>query len=758
MLRPRPDPVRSWSHRARPIACAIAQAKPGRALIAQGDELENILPCFTYKTRPRMTMRARSLAVLVNLCLFVCADLHAQKQANVWHFGVGRSIDFSSGTPVSVPGGQMNTYEGCASYSDRCGNLLFYTNGGGLQDPIFGDESGRIWTSANTVMYDMNYIQGGGNSAAQSSVIVEAPGQDSVYYLFTMEDFEGSNSGNGLSYFTIDMGLNGGLGGVVEADQLVYASSLEGLCAVRHANKRDFWIIIYDEGVGLRVYGLDPSGISFSSSYDGPPGAFIIAGYTIKATPDGAHIMVSFQDSAAYSTDKYLLDFDNSTGQISDPILIDPTLPNGDFLYYEFSHNSRYLYTLQYDSITPFPLSSSVIQYDLQASDINASAANLGSYSINGYFSNLQLGPDGNIYFIGNATDSDLFNSPLFLCRIECPNTAAPSVQLDVLDIYSNNSFFIGLPNFPAWLFESSGDQYVSLGPDTLRICEGCGPLDLDALNPGATYLWSTGATTRSITVSAPGTYSVTVTGSCGSGTDQIVVLPCCTFPDTTILVSQCDPYTAPWGTTYTESGTYTDTITTIYGCDSIVTVQLTIASDPQLGITVDGLDAPGTFCVFTDDPVQLNASGAVTYSWSPASGLSCTDCPAPLASPAQSTLYTVTGPGPSGCPGTAQIQLIICDSIYGLCEVQVPNVFTPNSDGNNDVFSPLIDCTLKNYEFSVFDRWGDLLFKTSRQDEKWNGKYKGVGCPDGVYFYVVNYQVPTFPMGSKHGSLTLLR
>jgi hypothetical protein len=106
----------------------------------------------------------------------------AQKQANIWHFGDGRAIDFSSGVPVPLSGSQMNAFEGCASYSDRCGNFLFYTNGGGLTSSVFGTESGRIWNANNAVMLDMQFTQGGGNSAAQSSVIFEAPGQDSVYY------------------------------------------------------------------------------------------------------------------------------------------------------------------------------------------------------------------------------------------------------------------------------------------------------------------------------------------------------------------------------------------------------------------------------------------------------------------------------------------------------------------------------------------------------------------------------------------------
>ncbi|MFN5210224.1 MAG: hypothetical protein ACK5D8_12140, partial [Bacteroidota bacterium] len=458
--------------------------------------------------------------------LLFSSSLLAQKQANVWHFGDGRSIDFSSGVPVALTGSQMNTYEGCASYSDRCGNFLFYTNGGGLASPIYGTESGRIWNANNAVMLDMQFTQGGGNSAAQSSVIFEAPGQDSVYYLFTMEDYEARNNsvGNGLSYFTIDMGLNGGLGAVVSSNQMIYSSTIEGLCAVRHANKRDYWIIIYQDGQGLGVYKVDSTGVSFNGSFTGTATQTIEAPNIIKASPDGSHIVAAFDNVTAGGNDQFLIDFNNTTGQLSNPVLISPTLGSAFFISSEFAHNNRYLYTLQWDSVTPYPLNQSIIQYDLQAANISASAVNVGSYSQYGYFNNLQIAPDGNIYFVSVLNDT-LGNIASSLGRIECPGGANPSVQLNVFNF--PNSIFLGLPNFPAWLFESTGNQHVSLGPDTIKICEACGILELDALNPGSSYLWSTGATTQTITVTTPGTYSVTVTGPCGIGVDSVVVKEC---------------------------------------------------------------------------------------------------------------------------------------------------------------------------------------------------------------------------------------
>jgi len=118
--------------------------------------------------------RSSSLLFLSMLFfLLVQTSVYAQRQASVWHFGLGRCLDFNSGAPVNVTGSQMWTIEGCASYCDEFGNLLFYTNGGG-DEPQFPNDEGHIWNRNNAVMYDMQGLEGGGFSAKQSSVIVEA--------------------------------------------------------------------------------------------------------------------------------------------------------------------------------------------------------------------------------------------------------------------------------------------------------------------------------------------------------------------------------------------------------------------------------------------------------------------------------------------------------------------------------------------------------------------------------------------------------
>jgi len=216
---------------------------------------------------------------------------------------------------------------------DKYGNLLFYTNGGGREPAFSGQDAGKIWNRNNVVMYDMLGTEGGGFSAAQSAVIFEASGQDSVYYIFTMDEIEftiGASPviqasqpfGRGLSYFTVDMRLNSGLGAVVLANQPVYLPSAEGVCAVRHANKRDYWVIINQDSTGLGVYSVTPSGVALSNIYVG------IAADVIKASPNGSKVFAGTT----------LLNFNNSTGMLSNPV----SLSNASSSKSEFSPNSRF--------------------------------------------------------------------------------------------------------------------------------------------------------------------------------------------------------------------------------------------------------------------------------------------------------------------------------------------------------------------------------------------------------------------------------
>lgn len=87
------------------------------------------------------------------------------------------------------------------------------------------------------------------------------------------------------------------------------------------------------------------------------------------------------------------------------------------------------------------------------------------------------------------------------------------------------------------------------------------------------------------------------------------------------------------------------------------------------------------------------------------------------------------------GCIDTAYTSVYIIPETT----LYVPNAFTPNTDGKNDVFKPIVRDVLR-YEFLIFDRWGQLVFKTENTEAGWNGKRNGKPCPIDVYIYQINY------------------
>jgi len=454
----------------------------------------------------------------------------SQKEANVWHFGEGYCLDFNSGVPVQSPS-QMFTVEGCTSYCDENGNLLFYSNGGG-RVPASGQDGGKIWNKNNQVMYDMQGTEGGGWSAAQSSVIVPAPGESNVFYLFTVEEQEhyvdatpavlaAEPNGRGFRYFKIDMSLNGGLGAVVEADVPVYDYSFEGICAVRHANGSDYWILINQDTSGIGVYSVTPNGVQLAGVYPAPTST---SGGIIKSSP---FPFIPGQTCCnKVMTPAGLFDFDLSTGQLN----FETDFGGNVTSSFEFSPNGYYLYATIFDPVT---FNSQLLQYNiLQASQTGqtlVSTAQVVAANFEGVY--MQLAPDGKIYFTEPAFDPITGDFTTFLGTVNCPNTSNPSVSIDVFSYPCDliNSFgFYTLPNFPSCIFYNSYEAQIQFGADTVFLCSGDSLL-LNA-GQGSSWQWGGDASTNSgqfYTVTSPGIYSATVSGPCGLGSDQIVVLLC---------------------------------------------------------------------------------------------------------------------------------------------------------------------------------------------------------------------------------------
>lgn len=95
----------------------------------------------------------------------------------------------------------------------------------------------------------------------------------------------------------------------------------------------------------------------------------------------------------------------------------------------------------------------------------------------------------------------------------------------------------------------------------------------------------------------------------------------------------------------------------------------------------------------------------------------------------------------------------------FCMCELYVPNVFSPNSDGANDFFLPASNCVIEDYTFSIYNRWGQLLFQTTNPSEGWNGQTKSEPVAHDTYIYTIEYRFAEFPEPvMKYGSVAVIR
>ena len=129
-----------------------------------------------------------------------------------------------------------------------------------------------------------------------------------------------------------------------------------------------------------------------------------------------------------------------------------------------------------------------------------------------------------------------------------------------------------------------------------------------------------------------------------------------------------------------------------------------------------------------------LHQQGVVAYNWQPNYNITDITTKNPAVSPLINTEYLLTVTDTSGCTSSASFNVKVFDAFF------MPNAFTPNADGRNDVFRipPGMISNLKN--FSIYNRWGQLVFSTSNILQGWYGKFNGVLADSGTYVWSITY------------------
>ncbi|RYY58031.1 MAG: T9SS type B sorting domain-containing protein [Chitinophagaceae bacterium] len=264
-------------------------------------------------------------------------------------------------------------------------------------------------------------------------------------------------------------------------------------------------------------------------------------------------------------------------------------------------------------------------------------------------------------------------------------------------------------------------------------------------------------------------------------------------------------------GANRTSSGIYRDTLATWLGCDSILVYNLTVHPlpkpdlGPDRGVCIGSalLLNPGSFTGYTwfnaattptyatgslgtywvevmdnngcrnsdtmrltkifglpknflppmdsmckGNIIQLGVKGFNSYNWS-------TGATTESINVTETGTYFLTVIDRNGCTGKDSSEAYFFTNCL---EIQVPDAFSPNSDGMNEIFTPMVPAPLKDYQLQVFNRWGQKLFDTRDRHRGWDGRVASVPQAAGVYVYLITYKDVTGKPLKKSGTILLVR
>ena len=482
---------------------------------------------------------------LLLLTISFSFTIYAQYEAAHWFFGDHAGLDFSGGSnPVPEPGSQIVTEEGCSSISTPCGDLVLYTDGE------------TVWNANHQVMVNGTGLLGD-YSSTQSGIVIPKPFDDTVYYIFTVDDAYNDPSTSGMCYSKVDMTLGGGLGGVDTNEKnvnLVQHAS-EKVTAVASDDGSYIWVITFapvssstTAPYANSIYGNYNTFYAFKVTNAGVNPVAVVstvnvsvstgAGY-MKVSPDGSKLAIANMNDG----NAYIMDFDITTGVVSNPQLLHNNFSANEPYGLEFSPDSSKLYISNRND--------RLVQYDIN----NNNSALLISSQPN-FRSALQLGIDGKIYQTHTTGYTQGTNR---MSYIDSPNELGTACNYNYLGITLPSGMVChqGLPPF----IQSFFSQINAPNPTT------------DVLNA------------FEITANAA---INSVDWDFGDGTTLT------TYPDNPPLNNHTIAEHM-----YTTSGTYIITATVHLSSNCDVTVQKTVNIPPSIGDQF--------FCLETSGQIQQN-------------------------------------------------------------------------------------------------------------------------------------------------------
>ncbi len=183
------------------------------------------------------------------------------------------------------------------------------------------------------------------------------------------------------------------------------------------------------------------------------------------------------------------------------------------------------------------------------------------------------------------------------------------------------------------------------------------------------------------------------------------------------------------------------------FGCPDTDEVVVNLYPNPIIDAGEDQIMVVGGF-------TQLDATGGVSYTWSPDDFLSDPLISNPTAFPEDTTTYMVIGVDANGCQDTDYITIFVIEE----SDIASPTAFTPNGDGVNDTYRPSFVGIGEITDFSIYSRWGSVLFSSNDSNIGWDGNYKGIEQEVGTYVVIIKALNQFGDVVVKTGTLALLR
>lgn len=722
--------------------------------------------------------------------LFFSSSQHIKAQISNLLFNSSASItalNFDTPTPTISYLGTAGTVsvEAISHAEDNNGNILFFVISNGVYRPDGTQMPGSVGLFANTSSTEMN--------------ICLIPGETDKYYIIYQE----TDLCSPLYYSIVDMALAGGTGDVTDLNTLLDADPhAEGMEIVRIPGTDDYWYLAYRCSTGLERYKIDENGISAAEEILAitPPGT-AFPGATELDYHNGKVVWGFYT-----ANQSVIVDFDPVSGLASNPIIIDGIGAYGA----DFSLDGTKVYLNDINDLYQYDIATATLTAYPQLNCDGNFIATLGQ---------IELGRDGHIYIanfgdcITKIEDANTTSPIISTMYVDFDLTLGVSdhIQSDVLNILGIETTVENVPCYN----DASGSITVNIisGEAPFDIVWSHDPSNTN------TYLNNlvAGSYTLSITdnnnYTIEETYIITQSEALESEIDITQGL-CYGENGSAVLniTGGTPPYNVGWNgidPNSISSGNYTVSISDSNGCsiennftilekssiEVIVTTSnaLCFGGFGNVSFEISGGTAPydidlegananflnaGTYYYTIRDANDCNASGSFSIDQPEKINISVSfnqaDCNEFFANAVidvdgGTPPYTINWFGYDAnyiLEGKYIVEVTdlnecvysdVFEFVPNKTSIYVPNAFSPNNDGLNDLFVPVLDC-YSSFEMFIYDRWGKLIFTTDNNNNTWDGTYKEEKLPQGVYIYEMNVIGTNLELNKINGHISLIR